>query len=150
MKTKQERKEMTMNTKPLFYLVLAVLLLSACSGQQNQASAQAPAVSPDQVVSDFYDWYLDRSVGGIRDIHESVHLTGDLISRYDEAMQSGGPGGGISLVCAQDFPDEIVINSTEISGSSASVIAHTSFGSTLELTLKIDGGDWKIDNVQCK
>ncbi len=43
-----------------------------------------------------------------------------------------------------------MVQSTSVEGNTAKVMVKSSFGNSVELTLKVIGGEWKIDNAVCK
>lgn len=141
-----------MKTKPFYLLTLIALMLalylSGCAGQVS--AGDTPETAPEQVVQEFYDWYLGDRAAGPKDIHDSAQISAGLLARYDEAMQAATPGNVISFVCAQDFPDSVSVGTAAMQGDTAVVPVASSFGNTIELTLIPVDGVWQIDDVTCK
>ncbi|MBN1667577.1 MAG: DUF3828 domain-containing protein [Anaerolineales bacterium] len=132
----------------LCLILLSTLVLTACG---NAAPAgDLPETPPETVVQDFYAWYLGERSAGPKDLHDSSAISAGLLARYDEARQSAQPGNMVSLVCAQDFPDNITVIDTQVNGERATVTVTSSFGNTIELTLLVADGTWQIDDVTCK
>ena len=141
-----------MKTKPIYLLTLIALMLaiylSGCTGQAS--TGDMPETAPEQVVQEFYDWYLGGRTAGPKDLHDSPQISAGLLARYDEAMQAATPGNVISFVCAQDFPDSVSVGTAALQDNTAVVAVTSSFGNTIELTLIPVDGVWQIDNVTCK
>lgn len=56
----------------------------------------------------------------------------------------------LPFICSQDFPEKMEIQSTSLKGDTAKVLVKSSFGSVIELTLKVISGKWKVDDAVCK
>jgi hypothetical protein len=132
-----------MNAKPIFILFAIALILAGCAGR---AAAGAPQESPEQVVQQFYNWYLDERESAPKDARQSGVLTADLSGRIEASRLSGEP---VNFVCAQDFPENVTVGSASLEGDQASVPVETSWGGRLEIRLLASEGEWLIDEVQC-
>jgi hypothetical protein len=136
-----------MNAKPIFILFAMALILAGCSGRPAaRAAAGAPQESPEQVVQQFYNWYLDERESAPKDARQSGVLTADLTCRIEASRLSGEL---VNFVCAQDFPESVTVGSASLEGDQASVPVETSWGGRLEIRLLAFEGEWLIDEVQC-
>lgn len=131
----------------LSLLVVLVIAISACSSDASGSGADLPATPPEQVVADFYQAYL--ATWPPQPTNEIKAFSPDFAKRMDDESKSGHMVV-IPFICAQDFPSSMDVASTQVEGTQATVMVKSSFGGTIELTLKVIGGEWKIDNAQCK
>lgn len=125
---------------------LAFVIWPAFSIRNIQVASQ-----PDQVVRDFYDWYL--SYDG-NPIVEHAYRSNRRLSPEMIAFLDGFTREGMSydpLLCAQDKPTNIRAAPARVSGWQASAEVVTSFanhGFSVELIYQ--NGDWLIDKVNCR
>lgn len=56
----------------------------------------------------------------------------------------------VPFICAQHFSEKIEIQSSQVDGNTARVPVKSSFGNNIGLTLRVIGGEWKIDKAVCK
>jgi hypothetical protein len=112
--------------------------------------------TPEGAASGFYDWYLwyAREVGNplVDGVYRSSeYLTPDLIQKVDEILASFDRGGYDPFLCAQDIPDSIILQETDLSGDRASLVVETSFeGHFFTLELREKDGRWAISDVICQ
>ncbi|HSL45344.1 MAG TPA: hypothetical protein VK897_18055 [Anaerolineales bacterium] len=107
--------------------------------------------SPDQVVQNFYDWYISYEGHPLVDqaYRSSEYLSPEFISYLDDFTGSG-EWNYDPILCAQEIPTEVTALPVQISEQKALVEVTTSFmdhSLTVELT-RVDG-DWRIDKVIC-
>jgi hypothetical protein len=141
------------------FMMLAFLLV-ACQpapGSPAVEPGSSPEASefagPEDLVAGLYSAWL-----------EYARLTGNPL--VDEVYKSGGyftPGGIARLeanktasgwaadpvLCAQDIPENVSVESSEITGDSAAVRVVTSWGTKMGLDLIRVEGNWKIDAITC-
>ena len=126
------------------------------------------AMSPEQVVQGFYDWYLgyigDPASGEMRNplvdgaYRSSEYLTGEFIQKVDEIVASFDDRGGYDpFLCAQDIPRSFAVDDAVVVGGEASVVVHEIWNPgtecesvhDVEVTLRMVDGVWKIADVTC-
>lgn len=120
--------------------------------------------SPSANSQTFYDWYancLNSSPAGICNYKESKLVSSELVNRiaaYDENFNkqcgdSPGCNHGDLILCAQNVPQSISVDNEKISGSTATVTVHTTYGASgdnpLTVSLKNESGTWKLTNISC-
>ncbi|MBT3392092.1 MAG: DUF3828 domain-containing protein [Chloroflexi bacterium] len=106
---------------------------------------------PDQVVQDFYTWYLAYDGNPLVDkaYQSSSFLSTDFITFLDDFTQAEMRYDPI--LCAQDKPTEINTSQAQVSGAQASVEVSTSLAGhqfTVEL-VQIDNA-WLMNRVICQ
>src|SRR3990172_1403061 len=151
-----------MNTKRFLLFVLLAIALSACAATRaapsEPAATPAGVVPPEQVVEDFYGWYLgyvgdptnprNPLVDGA--YQSSEYLTPDFIAQVDAIVASFDTGGYDPFLCSQDVPESVTVEKVAPSGDEATVTVRTSFpGHTFTLQLKHIDGQWKIAGIVC-
>jgi hypothetical protein len=153
-----------MKAKVRFGLVglMLVAIAAAVVGLGGESPALAGEISkpaaaaPDDVVREFYGWYLDYSgEGGDRRspladaaYRSSDDLTGACVARVDTVLTSFDKGGYDPFLLAQDVPTSIDVGVVEIFENVAHVPVETSFaGHAFLVTLIREDGAWKIDAV---
>jgi hypothetical protein len=134
-------------TRLFFCLLSFAFILSACS---SGASAAQPGQPPQDVVEEFYSWYLGDPSAPPKDPRQSPLLSPDLLRRLEEMYTSPVPTDIISFVCAQDIPQILEVTPVETGTETAQVDAKTSFGGTVNFHLKVIDGKWLIDSLSCK
>ncbi len=124
----------------------------------NQQTTTASQAAPDQVVKDFYAWYLgyigDRSTGNFRNpLVDKAYRSSDALAQEFVARLDVFTAGGMMfdpILCAQDVPTSISTGAPAVAGSSATVRVETSFaGHAFDVRLTQAGGGWKIADVIC-
>jgi hypothetical protein len=119
-----------------------------------------PFNAPEDVVSSYYDWYLSyccdvaaqmtRSPLVDGAYHGSDYLTENFKTEVDLLLASFEGYGYDPFLCAQDIPDSITLETVDISGDEATVVAHGSWeGHEMLVLLKLVDREWKIDDVIC-
>jgi len=115
------------------------------------ATNEQVASQPDQVVQDFYAWYLTYDGNPLVEhaYRSSNRLSPDMIAFLDEFTQDGMHYDPV--LCAQDKPSEIVTGLAQVAGGQASVEVTTSFENhAFSVELVQTNGDWLIDKVTCQ
>jgi hypothetical protein len=136
----------------LLVLVLVATLVACDSLPLQSVSPNDPlALSPEEVVEGFYNWYLEYpgnpNQGAYR---ESPFLTVSLMDKTAETVAGFQMGGYDPFLCAQDSPDKIFVDRAEISGGTATIRVTSSFqGHEFRVQLVQEDGEWKMDQVQC-
>jgi hypothetical protein len=107
---------------------------------------------PDQVVQDFYAWYIGyaETANPLVDkaYRSSEALSQDFIARMDEFTSR--PMMFDPILCAQDVPASISTAKPAVARSTATVHVETSFaGHAFDVELAKDGNTWKITDVVC-
>jgi len=125
----------------------------------NQQSTTPVPAPPEQVVRDFYAWYLgysgNGSTGEFRNplvdkaYRRSDALTQDFIARLDAFTAQ--PMMFDPILCAQDVPASVSTTAADVSGATAIVRVETSFAGrhAFDVRLTQEGGAWKIAEVIC-
>jgi hypothetical protein len=140
-----------MNAKKslLIWICLLTLawLVSACAGNQ---PAVAESQGPEQVVEAYYNWFLSDREAGPKDMRNPTFLSHGIIQEIDEAFAQADLGGPIiSMVCAQDFPEHVMLGGATVNGDQAVVPLQTSFGSDMEIELQRIDDQWLISGARC-
>lgn len=118
-------------------------------------------MTPDAIVDAFYaEWraWVTEGFAGEREnplmsgaYHESAYIAPAFADEVD-AIVAGFEGGGYDpFLCAQDVPNEVVVDGTIYTESGPRVALHTSFNNHA-LVVGLDqgeGGEWRIRNVLC-
>ena len=144
-------------------LVSAVIILSpvlAISGnknyQQNTEISTEPLTTPEEVVAEFYTWYLayigDPAAGEMRNplvdgaYRESGFLSDGFIQELDDLNLEGSPADPILM--AQDIPQDF---SVEPGTEAGTAIVHLQFGPDsirhLKVSMVENGGGWMITGI---
>jgi hypothetical protein len=124
------------------------------------STPDAGAMTPEEVVESFYDWYLgyigDPASGEVRNpmadgaYRSSEYLTGEFVQKVDGIIASFDKGGYDPFLCAQDIPESFTVDEALVSGDKASLVVHTSFeGHTFVVEAEQVSGRWAISDVIC-
>jgi len=131
------------------------------------AAPDAAAMTPEEVVQGFYDWYLgyigDPASEEMRNplvdgaYRSSEYLTEDFVQRVDELIASFDKGGYDPFLCAQDIPRSLTVDVAAVSGDEATVVVHqlwnpgTEYESVRDVKVALRKVDeaWKIADVAC-
>ncbi len=130
---------------------LAFVIGPAIYAGNQQAATPAPA-APEQVVRDFYAWYIGYAATANplvdKAYRSSDALTQDFIARLDAFTAQ--PMMFDPILCAQDVPSGITTTAADVTGATATVRVETSFaGHAFAVRLAQEGGAWKIADVIC-
>jgi hypothetical protein len=158
-----------MNVKKLAVGVIGVgalvaLLVSGCAALP-AADASVVDETPEQVVEEFYAWYLDyvaydEQAGARKNAlvdgayRSNEHLTEDFVVQIDDllaSMREENRGGYDPFLCAQDIPEHVNVTDTQVTGDQAQVTVETSFPNH-HFTLQLEDGDagWQIADIVCR
>lgn len=121
----------------------------------------APVGGPEAVVEAFYaewrEWVMQGFAGERENplmngaYRESEYIAPAFADEVD-AIVAGFEGGGYDpFLCAQDVPNEVVVDGTIYTESGPRVALHTSFNNHA-MVVGLDqgeGGEWRIRNVVC-
>jgi hypothetical protein len=134
-------------------IVLALnLLLGACVRQ-----TQEPAMSPQEIVTKFYRWYIGYPGNPLvdKEYRTSPYLAASLVQEVDETLASFDRGGGDPFLLAQDIPERFIVDEATVSGDRASVAVNLYWGgnptpSPRQVDLKLTDGEWKITRISIR
>lgn len=142
--------------KNLFFS-LALLLVTLSP----HAQAADPSRSPEQVIHDFYRWYVQALMKNreplTKERAELKRYASDRLIREIDHMRKGPDGlDGDYFLDAQDFDDDwatnIKVSGTSIKGDRATALVELSgkeIGTKkLRVTLVQQAGQWKVDKVE--
>lgn len=138
-------------------IILLMLILVAAIGSCDRVPLQSIspndplAMSPEEVVESFYNWYLAYPGNPNQSAYRtSPFLTESLMDRTAEIVAGFQMGGFDPFLCAQDIPDKIYVDRAVVSEASAEVKITSSFqGHEFKVQLIQEEGEWKIDWVRC-
>lgn len=140
---------------------LAALLVVGAVAVIGLQTAQATGgLTPDEVVSEFYEWYVDY-IGGAgerrnplvdRAYGSSEHLSQGFVAEVDDQLASAEHILADPFLMAQDVPVKIALGETLVEDGGATVAVEMFWGgnpvpSTRIVSLVQDGGRWYIDGV---
>ncbi len=141
-------------------LALRLLVLFALLG--SAASGRAAEVGPEQVIRDFYRWYVDALVVDRDPFEARADLQRYASERFLKEIdaQRASPDGldADPFLSAQDFDKEwaknVVVSELAIKEKRATAkveLKGTEMSTQLKLSLtQEEGGAWKIDSVEPK
>ena len=161
-KLAKERKIVMRNKLLMGLMVIALLGVAGWSQFPQTESAQD--VTPQEIVADFYNWYLEYVNAGRGDIAEMRnplvdgayrtcgYLTGTFIQEIDETLASFDKGGFDPLLLAQDIPESVEAGETVMVGDEASVVIQMFWSGNptpteRTVTVKQVDGQWKIADI---
>jgi hypothetical protein len=112
----------------------ALLLLSGCALLARPT--QAPPMTPVEVVTKFYRWYIGYPANPLVDeaYKSSPYLSEELIQEIEETLASfangrSGPASAYDpILLAQDIPESFTVEEESLSGDRATVIVHLFWG----------------------
>jgi hypothetical protein len=128
--------------KGKWILVIGLTIVVAAAGlAYRSAAATGPdqagtvtekrgeALSPAQVVTGFYEWYLDYARGGEelrnplvdRAYRSSEYLAAAYVAEVDAYLTARERGGGDPFLLAQDLPERFTVGETTLSEDRADV-----------------------------
>ena len=111
-----------------------------------------PAISPEDVVRNFYTWYMrgDSLEGDDAYMHLEA-LTGELIERLEKEFFSAEDRSYDPFFCTSGTPESIAVRSGTITGNVARVPVDLSGEESISflVELVIEGGVWKIHTIVC-
>lgn len=146
--------------KPRMLFLLPLLMLCASHAPCFSQTESAPTPSPEAVIKEFYKWYVhalnqdgDPLTKGRATLRKYVTIR--FIREIDRALKSEGGLDADMFLEAQDWDKEWEKNiavSNVVTHYSTTTAMVTLSGKEMEnrklnLTLKREGGAWKIDKV---
>lgn len=108
--------------------------------------------TPDQVVQEFYTWYIDYAQSSNPLVDKAYRSAANLAPAFVAQMDdfTSRPMMFDPILCAQDVPTSITTMEPVIDGSTATVHVETSFpGHAFDVRLAQDGKAWQIIDVIC-
>ena len=130
-------------------VTMLALLLSGCV-----LSTREPPVSPQEVVTKFYRWYIGYPGNPLVDeeYRTSPYLAESFVQEVDETLASFDRGGADPFLLAQDIPEQFTVDEATISGEQASVAVNLYWGgnptpSPRQVDLALIDGEWKITRI---
>ncbi len=154
----------------LMIVLICILSLAGCQAPQsvfaenisepeNQSSPEV--LTPTEVAQSFYKDYLAyfngpdgqfRSPLGDQVYRESPYVTKEFVRQVDDVLASfDGKSGYDPILCAQNIPTEIKVDSVFTSGDKANVLMRTDMlpEHAFNLELVNQNDMWRIDQVTC-
>ncbi len=127
--------------------VLTAIALTGCGWMSPE-----PELTPQEVVSKFYRWYIGYPGNPLvdREYRQSPYLAESFIQDVDEIAESGFMADPILL--AQDIPERFTVDEADVSGDSATVVVSLYWGGNptptdRRIDLCLIDGEWKITDV---
>lgn len=134
---------------PILIALALSLLLSSCIRPN-----QDPPLSPQEVVTKFYRWYIGYPGNPLvdKEYRASPYLAESFIQQVDETLSSFDRGGGDPFLLAQDIPEQFTVDEATVSGDRASVAISLYWGgnptpSPRQIELALIDGQWKITHI---
>jgi len=134
-----------------WHLMVLGLLLALVVGGCSWVTRE-PELSPQEVVTKFYRWYIGCPGNPLvdREYRESSYLAESYVKEIDEVLE-----GGIyfdPILLAQDIPERFTVEELEISGDEATVMVSLYWSgndtpSVRRVDLELIDGAWKIRDV---
>jgi len=153
-----------MNTKTrigfLIIMAAALFSVSAFVLWPSLIRGQSAPKTPEQVVEDFYQEYLEytgesgtesfRNPLADRIYQESGLLTSSFKAHLDDLLAAEEAPRADPLLCAQDIPQELRIQELYQQGQQAQAVVRTDFaGHVFTVDLRQEGDSWLIASVTC-
>jgi len=131
----------------LVCLTGAFVVMSGCG-----LTVQEPEMTPQEVVSKFYRWYIGYPGNPLadREYRESPYLAESFISEVDQIALRGFRADPILL--AQDIPERFSVDEADVSGDEATVLVSLYWGGNptpteRRIDLRLIDGAWMITDV---
>lgn len=123
------------------------------TADEADAAAVHTGLDPAEVVQRFYDGWLEYGRFNGSPAASEYYQEGGFFSAAGLARLESqrGPQGWPAdpVLCAQDLPEAVTVQSASVDGDSASVLAVTSWDTRLGVDLVQVGGEWLIDSITC-
>ncbi|NLE43877.1 MAG: hypothetical protein GX620_04075 [Chloroflexi bacterium] len=143
-----------MRSKPWLPVMIAAAVCILAGGCTLMPPKE-PSLSPQEVVSKFYRWYIGYPGNPLvdKEYRHSPYLTESFIKAADEATASFDTGGGDPFLLAQDIPEEYVVGQATVSGDQANVVLEFYWRGNPNPTyrrvdLELVDGEWRISGVK--
>lgn len=141
--------------RTLLLLLIGVGLTAAC------AHVEATGITPDAVVKEFYDSYLEMVSDPTsedfqnplvnREYANFNALSPAFIMQVDELLASFEFGGYDPFLCAQNIPEAIQIDEVQTIKDTAEITVSSSFGNhQFTVLMELMEGNWLINDIQCQ
>jgi len=156
-------------TLSIAFAVLALVSLNGCAPRSSTSPCETPCplptavflpaeATPQQVVEQFYDWYLAATRGpapasAIQEgpVQDGGYLTPEAVRRIEETIASFDRGGYDPVLCAQDVSESIAVQAVEVGAARAEVwLTASSAGHSLKVELVHGEQGWLIDAIVCQ
>ena len=128
-----------------------ILVLAVASGGCASVSGE-PQLSPQEVVTKFYRWYIGYPGNPLvdREYRQSPYLAQSYIQEVDQVVEGGFMADPVLL--AQDIPESFTVGEADVSGDRASVVVSFYWGKNptpaeRRVDLELVEGEWKITDV---
>jgi len=135
----------------VWHLVALILVVALALGGCAWVSRE-PELSPQEVVTKFYRWYIGYPGNPLvdRKYRESAYLAETFIQDVDEVL--AGDFRADPILLAQDIPERFTVEEAETSGEAATVRVHFYWSgnptpSVRRVDLRLVDGEWKITDV---
>ncbi len=158
-----------MQNKKIFawFLIMAVAILSSAAiiippamafwgnqkYQKNVEISVDDQTEPENITESFYEWYLAYKGNPLteRAYQDSDLLTPSFIAHVDEVLAGFSEQAAYDpFLCAQDRPDEVMVDGIYNHGERVSLLLRSSFPNhALIIDLQKMGDNWKIANITC-
>lgn len=132
----------------LILITLVVMAVASGCG----LFAREPDMSPTEVVTKFYRWYVGYPGNPLadREYRESPFLAASFVEEVDAALGTGFRADPILL--AQDIPERFTVDETDIANDEATVMVSFYWSGNPEpsrrsVRLELIQGEWKIVDV---
>jgi len=142
-----------MRTHRGWMLVPVLVALSGLLGGCGLFAGE-PALSPQEVVTKFYRWYVGYPANPLVDesYRSSPYLSKAFVEEIDEALASLERGGADPFLLAQDIPERFAVGETMVSGDRAAVSVQLFWGgnptpSERRVDLELIEGEWRITAI---
>ena len=133
----------------LSILLLVCLILGGC------AATAEPSLSPQEVVTRFYRWYIGYPGNPLvdKEYRTSPYLAQAFIEDVDETLASFDRGGFDPFLLAQDIPEQFIVNEASVLEDRASVVidfywAGNPVPTPRQVDLEMIDGAWKIAGIK--
>ena len=153
-----------MNTRGKWFLgvltLLALALLAWMPARASRNTNAREAATPEDVVSTFYDWYLEYIDHGgemrnplvDRAYRSRSELAPAFVSEVDEILATADKGAYDPILLAQDVPERIVVNRATVTGDTAQVKVEMFWSgnptpSERTVTLSLAEGEWVMTGI---
>ena len=135
----------------LSILLLVCLILGGC------AATAEPSLSPQEVVTRFYRWYIGYPGNPLRDeeYRTSPYLAEAFIEDVAETLASFDRGGFDPFLLAQDIPEQFTVNEASVLEDRASVVIDFYWSGNpvptpRQVELELLDGAWKITGIAAR
>lgn len=128
-------------------VLITVLVSAGCAWLSTE-----PELSPQEVVTKFYRWYIGYPGNPLvdREYRVSPYLAESYIQQVDQVLEGGFRADPILL--AQDIPESFTVGDAEISRDQATVVVSFYWGGNpnpaeRRVELELVEGEWRITDV---